>query len=114
MKLLLDANISRFLVELLEDLFPGSTHVAFVDLESVSDREVWEYAAANEFMIVSKDEDFHQLAFLYGPPPKVVWLRLGNCTTAEIETALRDSVELIREFALNEYSSFLIIERPHI
>ena len=33
---------------------------------------------------MSKDSDFRQLAFLHGPPPKVVWLRIGNVTTVEI------------------------------
>jgi predicted nuclease of predicted toxin-antitoxin system len=33
---------------------------------------------------VSKDTDFHQRSFLFGGPPKVVWIRLGNCSTEDI------------------------------
>jgi len=46
-----------------------------------TDRSVWERAAAGGFVLVTKDEDFHRMAVLLGPPPKIVWIRLGNCTT---------------------------------
>jgi predicted nuclease of predicted toxin-antitoxin system len=85
MKLLFDHNLSYKLVGRLADLFPDSVHIRNVYLHTVDDRTVWEHARANGFAIVSKDEDFHQLSFLYGAPPKVVWVRLGNCTTADIE-----------------------------
>lgn len=49
-----------------------------VDLDAATDRGIWEYAAEHELVVVSKDSDFRQLAFLYGPPPKVVWLRVGR------------------------------------
>ncbi|MBK7164293.1 MAG: DUF5615 family PIN-like protein [Candidatus Microthrix sp.] len=39
---------------------------------------MWEYAAEQGLVIVSKDSDFRQLAVFDGPPPKLVWLRLGN------------------------------------
>ena len=89
MKLLFDHNLSYKLVGHLADLFPASEHVRNVNLHEADDRMVWEYARANGFAIVSKDEDFHQLSFLYGPPPQVLWVRRGNCTTADIEQAVR-------------------------
>ena len=58
-------------------------------LDCVADEAVWNYARANDFVIVTKDPDFADLSVVYGPPPKVVWLRLGNCTTREIEAAIR-------------------------
>ncbi len=84
MKRLFDHYLFCKLVERLADLFPNSEHVRHVILHEADDRRVWEYARANGFAIVSKDEDFHQLSFLYGAPPKVVWVRLGNCTTKYI------------------------------
>jgi len=71
MKLLFDPNLSYKLIGRLGDLFPDSEHVRNLNLHEADDRTVWEYARANGFAIVSKDEDFHQLSFLYGPPPKV-------------------------------------------
>jgi hypothetical protein len=41
------------------------------------------------FVIVSKDGDFADLSVLYGAPPKIVWIRRGNCSTAAIVTLLR-------------------------
>lgn len=92
-------------------MFPGSVHVSEVDLERADDRGVWDYATANAFVIVSKDEDFHQLAFLLGPPPKVVWVRLGNCTTADIDQVLREGLERLETFEAEGDASFLILGR---
>ena len=79
MKLLLDQNLSHLLLASLTELYPGSTHVRDVDLASASDEAVWTYAARQGFTIVSKDADFHQRSFVLGAPPKVVWIRRGNC-----------------------------------
>ena len=65
MKLLFDQNLSRRLVGILEDVYRDSTHVALVGLDTAPDRDVWRYAGDNGYMIVSKDADFGQLAFLY-------------------------------------------------
>ena len=89
MKLLFDQNLSHMLVGRLDDAFPDSDHVRNVGLREASDHAVWEYAREKGFAIVSKDEDFHQLSFLRGPPPKVVWVKLGNCTTDDVERVLR-------------------------
>ena len=109
MKLLFDHNLSYKLVGRLADLFPDSEHVRNVNLQEADDRTVWEYARAHGFAIVSKDEDFHQLSFLYGAPPKVVWVRLGNCATTDIEQALRRYHTDLLNFDANEEGAFLIV-----
>ena len=78
MKLLFDENLSPRLAMRLLDLFPASTHVWEVGLWAANDPLVWEYARLNGFLIVSKDADMHDLSLLFGNPPKVIWLRLGN------------------------------------
>ena len=78
MRLLFDQNLSRLLVGRFAEEFPDSVHVTDVGLDRATDREVWDFARAGGYVIVSKDSDFRQLAFLFGPPPKVVWLRVGN------------------------------------
>lgn len=88
MRLLFDPNLSRHLVGHLRDAFPDSRHVTEVELDAASDREVWEFARGNDLVLVSKDSDFRQLAFLYGPPPKVIWLRVGNVSTGDIVQVL--------------------------
>lgn len=97
MKLLFDQNLPPRLVERLADLFPDSTHVFTLGLDQSSDLEVWRYAHDNDFVIVSKDADFSELSLLRGYPPKLIWLRLGNCTTKEIEELLRANFTAIKQ-----------------
>jgi predicted nuclease of predicted toxin-antitoxin system len=92
--------------------FPGSAHVRDVGLSSADDLAVWEYAKEFGFTIVSKDADFSQRSFLFGFPPKVIWLKLGNCPTRRIEEALKHYCTEILQFAADLQSSFLVIH-PH-
>ncbi len=62
-------------------------------------------------MIVTKDSDFEELAVLRGAPPKVVWVRFGNCSTHDVELALRQHAALVRAFADDDASSMLTIDR---
>lgn len=89
MKLLFDENLSPFLAERLCDLFPDSGHVDQFGLGGASDFEVWQRAREGGFAIVTKDADFQDLATLRGTPPKVIWIRRGNCSTRDLETMLR-------------------------
>ena len=79
MKLLFDENLSPKLPRILSTDFPESIHVRDCGLKGFPDEDVWEYARNNGFTIVSKDSDFYQRSLLYGHPPKLVWLRIGNC-----------------------------------
>ena len=89
MKLLLDQNISRKLVKELESLFPGSNHVYPLGLHKASDEEIWDYARDNGLTIVTQDSDFNEKSLVYGYPPKVIWLRIGNVSTQNIKRLLK-------------------------
>lgn len=80
-----------------------------VGLDEATDRQIWDYAAANDFVIVSKDSDFRLYAFLQEPPPKIVWLRSGNSTTTQIVTLLLDENERIIEFAETADETLLVL-----
>ncbi len=109
MKLRFDQNLSHRLVGQLVAEFPGSAHVRDVGLNASSDSDVWAYAAGNGFVIVSKDTDFQPRALLYGHPPKVIWIRLGNCTTTAVETLLRSRRLEIQSFELDSMAAFLAL-----
>lgn len=111
MRLLFDQNISRSAVSSLRDFFPDSTHVFDVALDAATDREIWEYAEANDLVIVSKDSDFRLFAFLQEPPPKAIWVRVGNVTTTEIVTLLLDENERIIEFGQSAVETLLVLDR---
>lgn len=70
--------------------------------------EIWDFARENGFAILSKDADFHHLSFRYGAPAKTVWAKLGNCSTAQIQTCLEKSLQTLRAF-LNDPDSALIV-----
>jgi predicted nuclease of predicted toxin-antitoxin system len=95
MKLLFDQNLSFRLCHDISDIFPGSNHVRLVGLDEADDRIIWDYAKANGFTIVSLDADFAEMAALLPPPPKVIWLRVGNEPRARIATLLRQSADLM-------------------
>ena len=109
MKLLLDENLSHRLVSAVQTDFPGSAHVRELGLQSADDATIWSFAKEHGYTIVSKDSDFHQRSFLYGHPPKVVWLRLGNGTTAQIQAALKRHSEDLHSFELDEEAAFIIV-----
>jgi len=88
-KLLLDQNLSPRLVQHLSDLYPGSEHIYLAGLDRASDVLLWDYARQNGFTFVTKDADFCEMSEVLGTPPKVIWLRLGNCSTNQIESILR-------------------------
>lgn len=109
MKLLLDQNLSRFLVSRLLDLYPASSHVTLVGLEQADDSQIWNYAREHGFAIVSKDSDFQQRSLLFGSPPKVIWLRVGNCSAPRIEGLLREHSITLHRFADEAEPSLLVL-----
>ena len=110
MKLLLDENLSPRPCDRLADFRMPIVHVRSVGLEAADDVRIWDHAAQHEFMIVTKDTDFNNRAFLFGPPPKVVWIQLGNCSTHDIETLLRARYGDLVAFAADAAAALLILE----
>lgn len=110
MKLLLDNNLSPKLIGKLTHLYPNSTHVVTLGLDTASDSDVWKHAQQAGYCLVSKDSDFNELLTAKGFPPKVIWIRLGNCTTAEIAALLEKHHQTILEFAENESAGLLELQ----
>ena len=49
----------------------------------------------------------HQRSFVLGAPPKVVWVRLGNCSTSDVERLLRRYVQTLEDFEADDFATFL-------
>ena len=109
MKLLFDQNLSHRLIGQLAAVFPGLSHVRDAGLAAAPDVDVWTYAASNGFVIVSKDTDFQQRALLFGHPPKVIWVRLGNCSTDAVGALLRSRLADIQAFEADSAAAFLAL-----
>ena len=109
MKLLFDENLSPKLPRLLATLFPDSAHVRECSLLGLPDEDVWEYARVNGFTIVSKDSDFQQRSLLYGHPPKIVWLRVGNCTRQQLVQLITTHEQDIHALDTDPFETVLVL-----
>ncbi len=107
MKLLFDHNLSPRLVIRLSDIYPNSEHVYLIGFDQAEDDALWTYATQNDYIIVTKDSDFNELSVVRGFPPKVIWLRRGNCKTNQIEAILRVHIEDVK--TLSESSNFGVL-----
>jgi predicted nuclease of predicted toxin-antitoxin system len=87
----------------------SAIHVRDLGMESASDTEIWSYARANGLIIVTKDADFRQRSFLFGMPPRVVWLRCGNCSTDDLIEILLKNGDRIESFARDSEAAILIL-----
>jgi len=83
----------------LADIFPNSQHVDEAGLSTAADSVIWDFANSYQFVIVSKDKDFESMSAVRWFPPKVVLLRIGNCTVAKNAEVLRKHTAAIYTFA---------------
>ncbi len=84
MRFLIDTQLPKMLARRLEREGHMTEHVLDLDLGQSPANDVWRHAEKNDAVIVSKDEDFAQWVMSGRDGPKVVWLRVGNCTNAEL------------------------------
>ncbi len=85
MRFLFDQNISHRILKLLPAKFSNSTSVKNEGLINATDRQIWEFAKLNDYVIVTQDSDINDLNSLYGFPPKNIldsdgkFKNPGNC-----------------------------------
>ncbi len=101
MRLLFDQNISYRLIKQILDIFPESKQVRDLGIENHSDKSIWEFARNNDYTIITFDSDFYDFSLVWGHPPKIIWLRIQNQTTGNIEKLIRKHQETIHEFINN-------------
>ncbi len=95
--LLIDENLPSSLASLLP---VETTHAT--DLGSQpTDKALWQYANQDGWVILTRDTDFFDRVILYGPPPKVIWVRLGNIRRSALETHLMNLWPSITEMLEN-------------
>ena len=112
MKILLDANISYKLTNILTPIFGECTHVDFIGLDvPVDDINIWNYALDNGFVIITKDTDFVDLIDLKGFPPKVVLLKTGNNSSKALAELLINAKQNIVELENSNLGLLEIINK---
>ena len=98
MKILFDQNISHRVLNRIQDSFPEAKHVREFNMQSSSDQIIWKFARENGFALLTFDSDFNDLATLYGIPPKIIWLRIGNTVTDNLAKIILQKKEAIDTF----------------
>lgn len=101
MKLLLDANISWRIIKNIEPYVDECIYVDQCDLKvPAKDIEIWDYAKANQYIIITNDDDFINYSTIYGYPPKIVIMKTGNLRRIFVQELLLkylDDIKLLHE-----------------
>jgi predicted nuclease of predicted toxin-antitoxin system len=101
--------LSHKLIRRLADIFPESTQTRLLNFSTADDSIVWRHAKENGFVVVTLDKDFSELALQRGTPPKIIWLRCGNSSVAEVEHLLRANFADIKYFESHSTAEILEI-----
>lgn len=113
MKILIDQNISQRIVPLLAPQFDVLDHVRQIGLTDASDYEIFMFARANGYQaVITADDDFVKLINQFSEPPKIIWLRTGNCSTKVLSHLLIEKVPAIRDFVLGDGFDIFEILKP--
>ena len=110
MKLLLDENLSRRLVPLLDTRFPGTSQVVLLGLERSTDAQLCDYAAQHDFVLCSKVDDFRRLVAARGYKPKLVLLALGNVANTAVADALLAAADRLEQAFSDPMTGVVVIE----
>lgn len=99
MKIIIDENISSRLVTLIQHVFPDVEHVKSLGLMTTNDFNIFMFARQNGFdAILTLDEDYYNIQLTHGIPPKIIWLRLGNCSTNALSEVILNNADTIYTF----------------
>lgn len=95
MKFLIDVNLPPRLCDFMIARGHSATAARDLGLRTADDEAAWNWAAKNDAVIVTKDEDFveRRSRTLYGP--QVIWIRIGNATNPVLEARLSSAWDQI-------------------
>jgi predicted nuclease of predicted toxin-antitoxin system len=85
---LVDNQLPAALARFLASRGVKCQHVLDVDLAGASDTAIWEHASRKGSVVISKDEDFLYFANTPGAKARFIWIRLGNCRTRALLSAI--------------------------
>jgi predicted nuclease of predicted toxin-antitoxin system len=79
-KCFVDGNLPPRLCSWLASRGHEAEHLFDRNLLRATDSEIWDVAKSENRVIFSKDVDFYDRALLFGSPPQVVHIAVGNCS----------------------------------
>ena len=84
-RFLIDENLPKALGDVIGD---ASTHASEIAPQA-SDTLLWKYARERDWIILTRDTDFFDRLLLFGSPPKIIWVRLGNLKKTDLVQVIR-------------------------
>jgi predicted nuclease of predicted toxin-antitoxin system len=94
-RFLVDAQLPSALARFLTGRGREARHVMDMGLADASDPRLWDCALRDEWIIITKDEDFYYKSTLGQSGPVIVWVRLGNCRNAVLLAAFQRALPSI-------------------
>ena len=116
MKLLIDAQLSPSLAAWINRTFSDihADSVWSLELRDKSDKQIFEYASENGYIIVSKDVDFMNMIERYGAPPNLIWITCGNTSNAAMRKILSGTLSKALELISGGESIVEISDKPSV
>jgi predicted nuclease of predicted toxin-antitoxin system len=99
MTVLIDQNISYRIVPQIAFLFDKLDHVKTNGWLDWKDYDIFMAARKQQYhAIITLYDDFSKLLLEHGTPPKIIWLKTGNCSTAALAEVITSHKEVIHRF----------------
>lgn len=91
----LDNHISPIIAKWLKDELGLNVKSAYgLQLDKLKDFEIYKKAKDyGNVIIVSKDSDLNEIVSLYGSPPQLIILKVGNCDNKILFAILKNNLE---------------------
>jgi predicted nuclease of predicted toxin-antitoxin system len=85
MKFLIDAQLPKSLAHLLSQNGHESMHTLdLTDKNKTTDRRIIEIAESENYIVITKDDDFAKAFYLKKQPSKLILVRTGNISNARL------------------------------
>jgi predicted nuclease of predicted toxin-antitoxin system len=83
-RFLIDAQLPPALAKALIEAGHDAEHVESAGLRHAGDADIWNYALNNQRAIITKDEDFASRSLVAAHSPRIVWVRVPNCSKRQL------------------------------
>ena len=88
-------------------------HLFDLEMNASADLDIWKYAEENDYVVISKDEDFIRWQADVRNSPLFVWVRTGNCKNKELINTVIGNLPAIIEL-LNSGSAMVEVLRAFL
>lgn len=90
----IDAQLSPALAEWINEEFPWNEAYALrqLGMRDASDKQIFEQALKEGAKVMTKDDDFLQLAHDKGDGPKIIWVTCGNTSSQKMKRILSNTL----------------------